>query len=253
MRKELFYKPSLLFQRIADELAKRSRLRRIRRTCASWLTHDHIDSMELIEIAAAKGAKVFYDIGANVGSWALLCRALVPDSKIMAFEPLPEHCAEFEVNLKNHQDVRLFRVALGPREELLPLIVTNNSDASSLLPLLREGIDLWSLEVVRKIEVPVVVLDKFRSTESILNPDLIKLDVQGFELAVLQGSTEALKVAKWVLAEVSFRRFYENQVLFSELAGFLATRGYEVHAFGNSMRSGRALDTVDVLFHRLQR
>ena len=252
MRKELLYKPHLLFQRIAEKATKRARLRKLRNTCASWLTHYHIDSMELIQIAAAKGARCFYDIGANVGSWSLLCRALVPDSKIIAFEPLPEHCEQFEINLKNNKDVQLFRVALGPQEECRPLLVTSYSDASSMLPVSPEGAHLWNLENTKKVEVPVVMLDKFRAKNELTAPNLIKLDVQGFELAVLLGATETLKTVDWVLAEVSFRRFYENQVLFSELAGFLSNHGFEVHAFGDSIRAGQAQAQVDVLFKRIQ-
>jgi hypothetical protein len=105
--------------------------------------------------------------------------------------------------------------------------------------------------VAKTVEVPVVTLDALRRREGLPPPNLIKLDVQGFELAVLQGAVETLKSADWVLAEVSFRPFYEGQVLFSELAGFLGARGFEVHALGHSMRLGRRQDQVDVLFGRV--
>jgi len=252
MRKELLYTPHLLLQRIAEKATQHARLRRLRGTCAHWLTHDHIDSLELIELAATEGARVFYDVGANVGSWALLCRAFVPQSTIVAFEPLPDHCAQFDKNLRNEKNVRLFRTALGPAEESRPLLVVSNSDASSLLPLTPEGANLWSIQETARVEVPVVTLDHLRAKEGFPAPDLIKLDVQGFELAVLQGATETLRLASWVMAEVSFRKFYEGQVLFSALAGFLGERGFEVHAFGHSMRIARRLDQVDVLFGRVK-
>ena len=88
MRPELFYDPCVLLERCSEELTKRSRLRRLRSTCAQWLGNDHVDSLELIELGAKAGARVFYDVGANVGTWTLLCRALVPSSTIVAFEPM---------------------------------------------------------------------------------------------------------------------------------------------------------------------
>ena len=96
----------------------------------------------------------------------------------------------------------------------------------------------------------ITTLDRIIATESLPQPDLIKLDVQGFEMEVLKGAAATLQRTRWVLGEVSFRVFYEGQVLFSELAGFLATQGFEVCAFGHSMRSGVPLAQVDALFRR---
>lgn len=251
MRKELFYRPHLLLTRLAEEATKRARLRRLRRSCANWLTHYHIDSLELIEIAAARGARVFYDVGANVGSWTLLCRAIVPESTIVAFEPLKDHCERFRANIAQISRIRLFELALGEHDESLPLRVTSFSDASSFLPLSVEGAKLLSLSTTGVVAVPVVSLDHLVTVEGLPIPDLIKLDVQGFELSVLKGAESVLQKAKWVLSEVSFRRFYDGQVLFSELAAFLGARGFEVTAVGYSMRTGMTLDQVDVLFGRL--
>jgi len=253
MRKELFYRPHLLLARVAEIAQQRARLRRLRGTCAGDLTHYHIDSLELVEIAARAGARVFYDVGANVGSWALLCRAVVPASTIVAFEPLAAHCEKFRAATSGFARVRLFEIALGERDESRPLHVTSFSDASSLLPLSAAGADLFSLKTIESVTVPVDSLDHVFAAESLPQPDMIKLDVQGFELAVLKGAPAVLARTEWVLAEASFRAFYEGQVLFSELAGFLGRSGFEVHAFGHSMRTGRPLDQVDVLFGRVDR
>lgn len=53
-----------------------------------------------------------------------------------------------------------------------------------------------------------------------------------------------------VLTEVSFKPFYEGQMLFFELAGFLSQQGFEVHAMGQSMCVCGSLTQVDVLFGR---
>ena len=135
MRPELFYKPHVLAERISQELTKRHRVRRLRGTCASSLTPDHIDSLELIELAAKDGARVFHDIGANVGTWTQLCRALVPDSSIVCFEPMEEHFAAFRKNTEQLDRVRLFPVALGAVEETRTFHPASFSDASGFLPL----------------------------------------------------------------------------------------------------------------------
>ena len=250
MRPELFYKPHVLAERISQELTKRHRVRRLRGTCAAALTPDHIDSLELIELAAKDGARVFHDIGANVGTWTQLCRALVPDSSIVCFEPMEEHFAAFRKNTEQLDRVRLFPVALGAVEETRTFHPASFSDASGFLPLNDAGREQWHIRNEAPREMKITTLDRIIATESLPQPDLIKLDVQGFELEVLRGAAATLQKTRWVLSEVSFRVFYEGQVLFSELAGFLATHGFEVCAFGHSMRSGVPLAQVDALFRR---
>lgn len=250
MRAALFYNPQILFERLSQQFTKRQRMRRLRGTCATRLTPDHIDSLELIEHAANAGARVFYDVGANVGTWTLLCRALVPDSTIIAFEPMEEHLLEFGKNTKELNRVSLFPFALGATEETRMFYPTSFSDASGFLPLNDEGRQLWCIQNETPRVMEVQTLDAVIATKSLPPPDLIKLDVQGFELEVLKGASNNLKHARWVLTEVSFKPFYDGQVLFSELAGFLSQRGFEVYAMGQSMRACQPLTQVDVLFVR---
>ena len=53
----------------------------------------------------------------------------------------------------------------------------------------------------RLIEVPMVSLDDYARTQS-LYPDLIKIDVEGFEVEVLKGARICLEKARYVILEV---------------------------------------------------
>jgi FkbM family methyltransferase len=250
MRSALFYNPRLLIERISDGWNRRHRLRRLRGTCAHWLNQYQVDSLELIERASHDGARIFYDIGANIGSWTALCRAVAPESVIVAFEPMPEHIAQFQANTREFPHVRLFPVALGSREETREFHPASFSDASSFLPLTEAGRSAWNLENRPPLQLSLTTLDKLVTSEKLPPADVIKLDVQGFELEVLRGAARSLRQARWVLSEVSFKEFYKGQVLFSELAGFLAAHGYEVCAFGQPIRPGADMEQADVLFRR---
>jgi FkbM family methyltransferase len=251
MRIELLYNPRLLCERLAELSLGRRRLAHLRGTCAHWLTRDHIDSLELIELTAADGARVFYDIGASVGSWTLLTRALVPDSVIIAFEPMAEHVDAFRANTRGLPDIDLFAIALGGREETRPFYPASFSDASSFLPLTEEGKAQWKITNRPTEPLSLTTLDKLVRTKSLPAPDVLKLDVQGFELEVLRGAEQTLPSARWVISEVCFREFYEGQASFSELVRFLGRHNFEVSAIGHTMRAGQMLDTGDVLFHRV--
>ena len=79
------------------------------------------------------------------------------------------------------------------------------------------------------VEVNSITLDDWiEAFNEIFNDNfLIKLDVQGYELPVIQGGINTLKQAKIVLIEVSFYEFYENQPLFDDVYDCLRKLGFE--------------------------
>jgi FkbM family methyltransferase len=99
----------------------------------------HIDTLELVQLASPAGISVMYDIGANVGTWSLLAKALVPDARIEAFEPLPKHQAEFLRNFTGSADVTLHSVAVGSDNATGTFHVTDFSDASASCSRMRRS------------------------------------------------------------------------------------------------------------------
>ena len=95
MRLELIYNPRLLCERLAEISLARRRLAKLRGTVAAGLTTGHIDSLELLELLRPNPPQVIYDVGANVGTWTLLAKALYPAAQIHAFEPLSMHTEKF--------------------------------------------------------------------------------------------------------------------------------------------------------------
>lgn len=63
--------------------------------------------------------------------------------------------------------------------------------------------------------------------------DYLKLDVQGYELAVLKGAERALQDVLVVHTEVEFVEMYEKQPLFAEVDQFLRCAGFVFHRFSS--------------------
>ncbi len=248
MRLELFYNPRLLVERLAVASQRRRRIDKLRDTVASKLKLGHIDSLELLELIKPSHPKVIYDIGANVGTWSLLAKAYFPEAVIHAFEPLMMHHKSFEEATQYLNDLALHKVALGSSNCTLSMQVASFSDASSLLEISENMYKTFGVTKEREEQVTVVRLDEYVQANNLPLPDLIKLDIQGYELEALLGASKCLSHAKWLIPEISFVEFYREQPLFHDLIEFLHQQDFHLHALGVNTPLGRELSQTDALF-----
>jgi len=248
MRKSLLYNPLHIVERLAVASRRWRRHHRLQHTPAAHLKEGHIGSLELLELLKDEPPKVIYDIGANRGTWTCLAKAIFPAAQVEAFEPLAMHFEEFQTRTQAVAGVRLHRVALGAAAAKLEMDVMDFSDASSFLPATAATRAEFDLHSIRHENLVVFPLDPFRAQHQLPAPDLVKLDVQGYELEVLRGAEETLRTTRAVLTEVSFREYYRGQPLFHDVVAFLATRGFLLQALGESTPLGAPLGQTDALF-----
>lgn len=241
---KLFLSPSRALERLGQVSLQRRRLARLRNTPAGSLNILQIDCLELLDLVKPLGINVAYDIGANSGAWTLLAKTVIPGCKVEAFEPL-ERYTDWSI-----PQSRFHSVALGAFNGKANLRVTDFADASSILPLSDNSRKFLGVEEEESVVVDVARLDDYRRARDLPYPDLIKLDVQGYELEVLKGGVECLATAKAVISEVAFVELYEGQHAFHEIVAFLAGHGLFVSAMGTSAVPGTKLLYADLLFVR---
>lgn len=184
------------------------------------------------------------DAGASSGSWTRRFLQDFPGASVFMVEPLAVHQSALATLAQASDRLSVWEGCLGGTPGTLTF--NADGDGSSLLGG-HEGNRYGTQEEVR-----VETLDSLVENGICPVPDLLKLDVQGYELEVLAGAAAALGTVQAVLAEVSFVRFQEGMPLFHELLAALAARGFVVHdivALSQRPLDG-ALAQADVVFLR---
>jgi hypothetical protein len=118
------------------------------------------------------------------------------------------------------------------------------------VPMAPASQEVLNLKYHKSVTVTVERLDTYAQTQHLPAPDLIKLDVQGFECEVLKGGAKSLEHVIAVIAEVSFKELYKDQCRFDQSVSLLAEAGLFVSAFGAKTAVGRPLNQCDMLFLR---
>ncbi len=161
----------------------------------------------LIENLLDHGMTVI-DVGANHGLFSMEAAHLIgPTGRIDAFEPAPETRSLLERNLRANGLERIVRVvpsALAAERGTARLRI--HRDLSGLNTLADDDIT-WNHRILRAdtvIEVPLMTLDDHADAETLDHIDFLKIDVEGFELAVLRGARRLLTERRigWVMLEV---------------------------------------------------
>jgi FkbM family methyltransferase len=142
-----------------------------------------------------KPGQTVYDVGANIGFFTILCSRLVgPQGKVYAFEPIPENLKTLRHNiaLNGLSNVVVVEKALSSSTGTAEMFVSPWSAFHSLNVEGATKQDNHGPEA-GEITVETVTLDEFVSEEGVWAPDLIKIDVEGAELIVVQGMSHTLE------------------------------------------------------------
>lgn len=176
------------------------------------------------------GITTVFDVGANVGQYAMGLRRWGFAGRIISFEPQSQAFVQLQAHARADGNWKAVNIALGDREDTLNLRVSRNSFSSSLLSALPGELQKEAgIEPVASELVPVMTLDSYCETERLDNENIfLKLDVQGYELAVLRGAELLLQRCKGVQLEMALAPTYEGQPLIDGTISALYSHGFRL-------------------------
>jgi FkbM family methyltransferase len=174
---------------------------------------------DLFPRPADQAARILFDVGANCGFLALSRCLQNSVLEAYCFEPHPKTFEILRANIElNQLTKRIFPVstAVGATTGTCRLNIGEDS-SMGVVATSTYGGDANATS----IEVPLTSLDDFCCAHNIW-PDVVKIDVEGFEAEVLSGARKCLKRAKRVLLE------YHNDTLKRQCQDLLNQAGYRV-------------------------
>ena len=134
--------------------------------------------------------KLVLDIGANKGHWTKFVLADFPATVVHAFEPQPVCAYDLEERYRGSSNVSIHRNAVSNSEATLSLFF--DFEGSGLASLSQRQLGHLGIDFSKSVEVKAVVLDQFLAALDIGQIDIIKIDVEGHELAVFDGMKRIL-------------------------------------------------------------
>jgi FkbM family methyltransferase len=177
---------------------------------------------------------VLVDIGANEGQYASWIRSLGFSGRIISFEPQATAFAALSAAASRDHNWECLKLAIGPEDSELELRLARDSTMTSAFPPTDQLVQSYPQESVAIGTERV----QMRSLES-LWPSLgcvgrrvyLKADVEGFELAILEGADSMLSEITVMELELSLTTAFAGAPLITDVLDFLIPRGFSVVAF----------------------
>jgi FkbM family methyltransferase len=174
---------------------------------------------------------VVLDVGANVGQFGKEIRALGYLGQIVSFEPLSSAFSILKKTADLDKQWIANNFALGSYNETTEINISQHSASSSLLNfddnyiLENKNLTVINTEKIEVKKLDDIFIDYIHSESSNV---LLKLDTQGFEKAVLEGSLGILDRIQGIQIETSLKELYQGETLFVDMLVYLQGLGFEI-------------------------
>jgi FkbM family methyltransferase len=143
---------------------------------------------------------IYVDVGAHVGFHTLVARHYVGESgRVIAVEPQPYNCQKILSNWRanDFSNIVLYIAAAGERSSVVVLHDQAVHDKSRL-SLCLEPVN----DEAQQFQVPVISVENLFCEQAIRNVKLLKIDVEGYELEVVNGLRACDRVIENIIFEV---------------------------------------------------
>jgi len=174
-----------------------------------------------------KPGQILFDVGTNIGETLLNFAKLTGEKGyVYGFEPDDENYGNVQKNisLNNFKNVHVFKKAVADRKETVKYYVVDphNRGMNRILSDTNQNTSEF-------VEMETDTIDNIVIENTISNVDLIKIDIEGYEMHALRGAKNTLMKFKPILfIEVGYSRLLKHNTSPNELVKMLEDIGYNI-------------------------
>ena len=211
-----------------------------------------IDLARRIKIVKNFNINVLIDIGASVGQYALEMRKIGYKGKIISFEPRKSAYNILKEVAAKDKNWLTYNYAIGNENKNDFINISGTTDSSSILEMLPKHLEASPKSIyINKEAIEIKRLDTiYKSLIADRDRIMIKIDTQGFEKYVLDGTEKILSKIAIVQLEMSLVHLYEKEILWEQMIGYLDNKDFSLYSIENGMfnpHTGQLLQ-IDGLF-----
>ncbi len=192
---------------------------------------------------------IIFDVGGNKGQSVTKFKKIFKKPIIHSFEPIKSEIEIMSEKFKNDEDVKLNNFALGETQGEKSFNISALTGASSFnkinnnsrwIKVRSKEQNTTISEFSKSTKVEITTLDEYFFKEKIKHIDLLKIDTQGYEDKVLEGSLKTLgeNKIKAIVTEVMFDDCYDKYFTFSDIEKFLLPNNFRmvgIYLYSNSL------------------
>lgn len=200
-----------------------------------FLKKVHENDFNAFELISEEDSQLFLDVGANAGQSALSIFLIKPNARVISFEPNYLNYIYLERLEKQFDNFEYYKFGLGDENKSIDFFCPiyngkkmtpwGSFDYEEATKGISKEIQFFDQ---KKLSVETMALE-IKTLDSLdLEPDFIKIDVQGFEYQVLLGGKETIMRCKPIF-------MIESVIPDGDVHNFLRDFGYFVYQFRDGM------------------
>lgn len=210
---------------------------------------NEFDDIQFLYELINRKPDVIFDCGANIGFVSHQFLAKFPDSRIYAFEPNPSVFEKLNNQYANNKNVACFNIGISNEQGELMFNVNQNNGTSSFLNPTDYHTSNIASKNITPTKVAVSSINAIMAKTGVKHIDVLKLDIEGFEIKALEGISDLNENVSMIFTEVNLIPTYEGQPLIEDLISYLRPRGFSIYNFyGINENAHRQASITNLLF-----